>query len=284
MRIATSMALVACTTQLIVGQQRTAERIRADSTITAPNITALSTEAMAKAYGPLFAQIDFTAGRFSPDGKLLALTVSLDNRDGVWLYEFTSHKLIPVVETRHPLTTISDTAWGEHDTLYVQGKGPDPQLYWAATTLHVEEKAIPPRTVLQNFERQQLSPDLRQENGQYIVWVDHRRGGFFSLRVSRKGTKDERLVEDGSSELANYLFDAQRSIVLYPFGDGGEEGMVFEDLRALRVRHVLLPNSHRLRLLDQTHDAHRIAYVVSGTCEENNSISDSPRSVCFLAR
>jgi hypothetical protein len=250
---------------------------------------------MVAAYGNLFAQINFSGGRFSSDGRLLALTVTdlwTGDTDGVWLYELSSHRLVPVIEKCPALFRITDTIWANNDTLYVRAEGPR-KRYWAATMSHVEEKVPVPLDVVQTFEQQPSVPEFRYENTQYVrrenaqysVWV-HRGGhGFNSLRVSRKGGTDERELVAGSWELESYIFDAQRSMVLYPAG-GGEAGIAVEDLKSgSSAGGLSLPNSHRLRLLDQTRDARVIAYVVSGSCVvSSDSTTDHPRTVCLATR
>jgi hypothetical protein len=139
---------------------------------------------------------------------------------------------------------------------------------------------------------------LPRENARYAVWVETQLHGIHSLLVSLKGQKGVRQLARGSWELDGYIFDAERSTVLYPFQDlalhtdneqfvvtnGPAAGIMVADLRDLTTRLLSLPNPRHLKLLDQTRDARRIAYVVSGSCSNNDSMTNHPRNVCFATR
>jgi hypothetical protein len=300
-KFAVSLGMLTCGVSLLFGQQPPPRHQDQHLAGMRPTISASTMAALASEYGPAFAHADFVAGRFSPDGSMLALRISVRGvgADAIWLYELGSHRILPVIKKPDPYASIADMTWAEAGTLYVRSTAQYP-IYWAATMSRVQENADPPAEVLQKFERERevVSGSYKRQNARYTVWLEHHLHGSLSLLVSLKNQRGVRLLADASWELESYLFDAERSTVLYPVShvrirDGADGHVIVErlggeiimaDLRTLDKRSLLLPNAGDLRLLDQTRDAHRIAYVVAGSCFVNDSRSNIPRNVCFAYR
>lgn len=272
----------------------------APAAASAPAIATMKDEALAAAYPQLRAELEVADGRLSPDGKLLAFSLSQivsGDADQVWLYELDTGKLRPVTET--PVKgvlgfTINDTAFDADDTLYVDAERIDwrdqsnnRKLHLAATMAETREIAAFPATAAAIFARQQApyanarnDGDRDEANGDYEVSVRNQGHGAFALTATRRQGGATVLSLQGSWDLAHVVFDARRSRLLYADNDGAGRVVRIYDLESKASTQISAPVA---RLLDVS-DQGLLAYAAYAACVPGGAWppADHTVSVCFL--
>ena len=266
----------------------------------APALTTMKDEALAAAYPKLRSELKVEEGRLSPDGKLLAFSLSQivsGDPDQVWIYELATGKLRPVTET--PVRDVlgfsfTDMGFVADDTLYVDAERIDWRdqsdnrpLHLAATIAETREIPSFPAEAAQMFARQQAPyangqsfGDREESNARYVVSVVNKGHGAFTLTAKRRGSGETVLALQGSWDLAYALFDAARSRVLYAGNDKAERIVLVYDLEARRTIRIATPVD---RLLDVT-DKGLLAYSAWATCAPGGPSPppDHTLKLCFL--
>lgn len=192
--------------------------------------------------------------RLSPDGALAAIllpSLELDGPDQVWLYRIADHKLVaatPAPDQQQPHPDGSPAAIKalafQDGTLYARvaiwsaaSKGEDGESVVYAATIdggsRLNEVPAEIRTLLDKASRSgTVAPDAVPEsvsdnleairgNRHFLVWADDRGHGTIELRVRKRAAgAPVHLVAWGSWELWQYLFDADRSQLVYAADTG----------------------------------------------------------------
>jgi hypothetical protein len=147
------------------------------------------------------------------------------------------------------------------------------KVLWAATMTEAKEITEFPAAVAAAFQRQatsNLSTIPREEhNERFILRFEQPcRGCSFRLTISRSDGTGAPVVTDLER---NFLFEADRSLVLYP-QPGLYGAIVVLNLETRQSREIALPVAAEA-LLDQTRDGREIllAYLVRGSCESEES-------------
>lgn len=190
--------------------------------------------------------------RASPNGSMLAVllpSLELDGPDQVWLYRVADGRLVaatPASDLQQPHPdgapmTIGVTAW-QGDTLYMRvaewgGEGETaPQSVYAATaegSRRLDEVSADIIALLdahgrsadagqdELMESDGESPEVIRGNRDFIAWVDDRGHGTIELKMRKRTTgSPPYLMGWGGWELASYLFEAKRSLLVYPTDTG----------------------------------------------------------------
>jgi hypothetical protein len=233
-----------------------------------PPISRMEDDALAAAFPDQRRHISFGPASFSHDGKNFAFGVggiSIGAFGQVWIYDLHSHTLTPVAQAKEEsnrLLTIRDLNWGDDATLYLSALttvGPVRPVFLAATLAGT--RVIP-----------ELPNGLPTEPNSHFIVTSERlcHGCAYTLSVRRS---------DGSGpfEIAkidrNFIFDADRSLVLYPkIGPILNGSIVIFDLNTHQSREIVLPVAAQA-LLGQRHDGtgYLVAYVAVGSCEPDSS-------------
>lgn len=204
--------------------------------------------------------------RVSPDGAMLSIflpSLELDGPDQVWLYRVADGRLAaatpaPDLQQPHPdgaPMTIGATAW-QGDTLYLRiaewgGEGETaPQSVHAATaegSWRLDEVAPDIAALLDGAEEPRESgadeltegdgesPEAIRGNDDFLAWVDDRGHGTIELKMRKRTTGSPLyLVAWGGWELGSYLFDAERSLLVYP----ADTGIVVLDMAPRHERRI----------------------------------------------
>ncbi len=202
----------------------------------------------------------------SPNGALAAIWLAsfeVDGADQVWLYRFADRQLIPATpppDQRVPHAEDSPLAvmaavW-QGSTLYtrvaLQGKGdsePGPSAVYEATekgsrqltTVPADIATLldamdePSDVVPDEIAKEAESPMVVESSRSFDVWADDLGHGTIELKAwPRAAPPPSYRVAWGSWELMRYLFDKQRSQLIYPSGTG----MMIFDLSTRRERRI----------------------------------------------
>jgi len=248
----------------------------------APHITRALDAALAAAYPK--ARINFEWARFSPDGTLLAFSVSgiaTGDPEQVWLYDLRAQRMIPVTENplfgRDP--GIRDMVWDNGGTLYVEverrNSGGTHFFLMATMSALREVKQIPPQVVPEragNRDNPLPAGEGTVEDSKYKISAERRsHGGEDYLMAYPKGGNSFE-VAHGGGELRNFFFDAQSSRVVYARFEWSFTGVASMDLTTRRSETLFaLQNATGLRLLDRTRNGKVFAYTVYGDCDPDGS-------------
>jgi hypothetical protein len=240
--------------------------------------------------------LDFMSGRFSRDGKFLALVltnISIGDPEQVWLYELNSGALVPVTEPPHESMRILDIAWSGDGVLYVSaGRTPNGVMqpfFLAATMEHREEIKELPAEIAEIFKQPSKKFHMNytcceEKNDRYHVRIEAKGHGTGTLSMRRADETKWTEIAIGGFELPTFLFDGVRSRVIYPVN-----GAILNfDLATRQRGNVLtLNNPYNPFLLDETEDGETVAYVEPGGCHWAAQRAEQlgvqqPRQVCFL--
>jgi uncharacterized protein YecT (DUF1311 family) len=198
-------------------------------------------------------QVTVAGMRLSPDGSHVAILLpsrELDGPDQLWLYRVADRKLIPVTprpdtQDHHPrdaVAAIDGLAW-QGGTLFVAaslwGNSSDgvdsPSAYYAATVAGSRRLRDKPAEAQDRWESVSGGVVVRDNelpaddaatqslrgNARYLVWTADRGHGTVDLNIrARAPLGAPYLVAWGGWELAQYLFDAARSRLVYPANTG----------------------------------------------------------------
>ena len=190
--------------------------------------------------------------RVSPNGSMLAIllpSLELDGPDQVWIYRAADGRLIAATPAPDQVQPHSDgspmaiaaTAW-QGDTFYVRvsewgGEGETaPQSIYAATAEGSRrlDKVTSDITALLNAggappeprqgvltESKGENQNIIRSNRDFIAWVDDRGHGTIELKMRKRTSGSPAyLAAWGGWELAYYLFDRERSRLVYPADTG----------------------------------------------------------------
>jgi hypothetical protein len=240
--------------------------------------------------------IDFRWGRFSRDGKFLALvlsSISSGEAEQVWMYELSSGTLVPVTERPHNSMLIFDIAWSGDGILYVSGgRTPNGILkpyFLAATMEHREEIKEPPAEITEIFKQPSKKfhinyPCCLERYGPYEVKIEGKGHGAGTLSMRRTDERKWTEIAGGGFELLTFHLDETRSRVIYPLN-----GIIVEfDLSTRQSRILLkLNNPFNPFMLDVTADGKTVAYIEPGSCHGaalgvDKLRIEQPSQVCFL--
>jgi len=198
--------------------------------------------------------------RLSPDNALAAIllpSLELDGPDQIWLYRVADGRLVPATPTPdrqqpHPdgaPMAIKATAW-QGDTLYARvavwsrdaEDEAGPSTVHAATidgsvrldkvpadiAARLDGEDEPPGTEPDEMAASDgESPQSIRGNRDFLAWIDDRGHGTIELKTRKRAAgSPATLVAWGEWELADYLFDANRSRLVYP----ADTGMVVFDM------------------------------------------------------
>ncbi len=192
--------------------------------------------------------------RLSPDGALAAIqlpSLELDRPDQVWLYRVADGRLaaatpMPDMQQPHPdgaPMAIKALAW-QGDTLYVRlalwSAGSEseegPSSVYAATLAGSVQMGMVPTDIAALLDgdggpaepaaggmtdSEGESPQTVQGNGDFLAWIDDRGHGTIELKTRKRAVGSHAyLAAWGGWELADYLFEADRSRLVYPADTG----------------------------------------------------------------
>jgi len=190
--------------------------------------------------------------RLSPDGALAAIllpSLELDGPDQVWLYRVADGRLaaatpMPDMQQPHPdgaPMAIKALAW-QGDTLYVRlalwSTGSEseegPSAVYAATLTGSTQLGTVPADVAALLASDSASAEAEAMAGgdggsaqsvrgsdDFLAWIDDRGHGTLELKVRKRAAGSPAyLAAWGGWELADYLFDADRSRLVYPADTG----------------------------------------------------------------
>lgn len=212
-------------------------------------------------------QVRVAAMRLSPDGRHVAILLPSqdhDLSDQLWLYRVTDRRLTPVTpppdrQSHHSadaVATIDALAW-QGDRVYalasLWGDGGDPvagpTAVYTATADGSQRLGDVPGAVKGHFEsingglviRDDELPDddaateSMRGNAQYLVWTADRGHGTIDLHIrARAPGAAPYLVGWGGWDLAQYLFDAARSRLVY----SADTGIALFDMTTRRERRI----------------------------------------------
>ena len=203
--------------------------------------------------------------RVSPDGATLAIllpSLELDGPDQVWLYRAADGRLTAATPTPdkmqpHPdgsPMAIAGLRW-KGGTLYTRvaewgGEGETaPQSVYAATAEGSRRLDDVPADIValldvdgstktgqdELTESDGESPEAVQGNRDFLAWIDDRGHGTIELKMrGRAAGSPVWLAAWGGWELASYLFDAKRSLLVYP----ADTGIVVLDMAPRHERRI----------------------------------------------
>jgi uncharacterized protein YecT (DUF1311 family) len=192
--------------------------------------------------------------RLSPDGALAAIllpSLELDGPDQAWLYRTADGRLAaatPMPDMQQPQPdgapmAIKALAW-QGDTLYVRlalwsagGESEEgPTAVYAATVAGSVQLGTVPTAVAALLDgdggpaepaadavtdRDGESPQTVRGNGDFLAWIDDRGHGTIELKTRKRiAGSPAYLAAWGGWELADYLFEANRSRLVYPADTG----------------------------------------------------------------
>lgn len=216
------------------------------------------------------AVLPITAAQFSPDSTILALSLpslELDFPDQAWLFRSSDLRLLPATpapdrQDVHPdgsVAVLQALAWEGNGTLYARvslwgGQGerdPNAVAVYAATMngshrlpqpspnilalLDAAQKKAAPIPQQEIPEDYRDAPEMVRGNQQFIVWADDLARGTIQLKMrERHSLAADYLVAWGSWELADYLFDEKRSLLLY----AGDTGITVFNMLDRSSRHL----------------------------------------------
>ena len=254
------------------------------------HVIAMADEALRFAYPKRRSAISFYEGRFSRDGRLIALVlggIKTSDFEEVWIYEMASKQLTQVTNPQDA-SIIHDLAWSEDGILYVKAMRQRP-FFIAATPGQARETDRLPPEMADVFS--QRSKNLHfgvdcclEQNDRYAVRVIGEAHNYCRLFMRELTSKEWKQITRGGPELLTFLFDPNRSRILYP--DNGK--IVSFDLQTGQYHSLLtLKNPENPYLLDQTPDGRTIAYVERGACLWDTQPADQlrieqPAQVCFV--
>jgi hypothetical protein len=249
-----------------------------------PDIVAMVDEPLAAAYSPeQRLHLGFGPGRFSTDGGFFAFAVAgitSGDAEQVWIYDMRSQRLVPATEKPGGAALsfrIHDAAWADDGTLYVDAERIIYQVgrrvRWAASMTQTKEITEFPAAVTAAFQRQAASnlSTFQHEghNDRFILGYERPcHGCAFRLTISRSDGTGAPIVADLER---NFLFDSDRSLVLYP-RPGLYGTIVILNLQTRQSREIALPVGAEA-LLDQTRDGtgSLVAYVARSSCQPEDS-------------
>ncbi|MBN9243907.1 MAG: DUF1311 domain-containing protein [Mesorhizobium sp.] len=190
--------------------------------------------------------------RLSPDGGLAAIllpSLELDGPDQVWLYRIADGRLaaatpMPDMQQPHPdgaPMAIKALGW-QGDTLYVRlalwsaggesEEGPS-AVYAATLSGSVQLGTVPaeiaglldsdgaPAETEAMADGDDESAQTVRGNDDFLAWIDDHGHGTIELKVRKRAAgSPSYLAAWGGWELADYLFDADRSRLVYPADTG----------------------------------------------------------------
>lgn len=206
--------------------------------------------------------------RLSPDGALAAIflpSLELDGSDQIWLYRVADGRLVsatPTPDQRQPHPdgapmAIKATAW-RGDTLYARlaiwskdSKGETaPSAVYAATVDGSRRLDEAPADIaalldhedgLSRIGQDEMtksdgeSPQAIRGNRDFLAWIDDRGHGTIELKMRKRATGSPAyLVAWGGWELADRLFDANRSRLVY----AADTGVTVFDMAARGERRI----------------------------------------------
>ncbi|HEY0265898.1 MAG TPA: lysozyme inhibitor LprI family protein [Rhizomicrobium sp.] len=188
--------------------------------------TMVPDDALAAAYGKDRADVNFSDAAFSPDQKLLAFAAGVGDNRSVWLYDSTGRKLLAVsaVPPHGGNATMGAFYW-VGATLYGEGQSnaanaaPAPFRFAATMAGSRKIDKLPPAPVIagepkDTTDANAAGGERSEEGGRFGVASASQGHGAFTLTAS--DAKSEWTIEKtGGWELSGFLFDAQRSRVLY---------------------------------------------------------------------
>jgi len=211
-------------------------------------------------------EVRISAIRVSPDGTMLAIllpSLELDGPDQAWLYRVADGRLtaatpMPDPQQPHPDGTpmlIGAMAW-QGDTLYVTmtewgGAGvPAPHAVYAAgrgqsTRLEAAPAAVaallaadgePAGIASDGLTADDTeSPDALTGNDDFLAWINDLGHGTVELKMRKRAAGTPAyLVAWGGWALASYLFDADRSRLVYP----ADTGLAVLDMATRHERRI----------------------------------------------
>jgi uncharacterized protein YecT (DUF1311 family) len=253
--------------------------------------------------------------RLSPDGALAAIllpSLELDGPDQIWLYSIADRRLVaatpmPDPQQPHPdgaPLAIKATVW-QGDTLYarvaVWSKETEgetgPSVVYAATIKGGARLDKVPADIVALLDDEKKHAELGQDemtvtngvspqairgNHDFLAWIDDRGHGTIELRARKRAIgSPATLVAWGGWELSDYLFDANRSRLVYP----ADTGMTLFDMATHDERRIA-GTSHGDRPYAISDDFGLFVWSTRNTCgDEFMTVQDesAPERFC-LAR
>jgi len=253
--------------------------------------------------------------RLSPDGALAAIllpSLELDGPDQIWLYSIADRRLVaatpmPDPQQPHPdgaPLAIKATVW-QGDTLYarvaVWSKETEgetgPSVVYAATIKGGARLDKVPADIVALLDDEKKHAELGQDemtatngvspqairgNHDFLAWIDDRGHGTIELRARKRAIgSPATLVAWGGWELSDYLFDTNRSRLVYP----ADTGMTVFDMATHDERRIA-GTSHGDRPYAISDDFDLFVWSTRNTCgDEFMTVRDesAPERFC-LAR
>jgi hypothetical protein len=245
-------------------------------------------------------------GRFSPGGRFLAFTTFAGNGVGVqvWTYDLRSERLTPAIVGAQGLpgvnigwvggTLYADYSNNVQFAKFNTDNGPGPDILFAATARGTREIQALPRAAREALREDQMHQTGVASNGRFAVSAAHQtcfRCTEFDLTARPADGGKPYVIASGSGELGSFIFEPDRSLVLYPTM-GFPYTIVTYDLNTRQKYLTYLPNGAQL-LLDATPESggYLVAYISNGPCQGYASGTGfypwpvpavrAPNNVCF---
>lgn len=253
-----------------------------------PGVSEMNAEALGADQPEDRVQAAFRYGRFSPDGKLFAVTIGDPEPQAVWLYDLASRRLTEAVPQSSQPLTVDSMGW-IGDTLYAH-KGLNNRgnpSYYVATVEGTKEVAELPPAAEKALDKPLGSNAEGLGNSRFKVKLQGALHGSFSLDAQTADGRETIPITGGSWELQSFIFLPDRSLVFYPAPSYPAIGVF--DLNSRKVQEIYLP-AMTLNLLDVKHVSGclLIGYTTSGPCDPglpSGGVEVRPRyrpmNVCF---
>jgi hypothetical protein len=239
----------------------------------APKVIAMNDHLLSKMYPGLGRlEMGFGPARFSPDGRYLALIITANVRmDDLWRYDTSTQELVALGDGA------VEVAW-DGDRLYALLSNPEFMNSYSVVEATATGLKRPPQvplavqSIFTRWEQGEPPTVLKvEQNSRYVVSSDNPCHGCVpEIKVRRKGSNRERNIakeQKGFVFLGGFLFDRQRSVVIYP-EIAFTSILVASSLDTGDTGILPLPTPYVASLLDgrAEPDGYEIAFVSAGSC------------------
>jgi hypothetical protein len=253
-----------------------------------PRVTQMNAEALGAAYLEQRVFIRFQYGRFSPDGKLFAVTTGDPDPQAVWFYDLTSRRLTPVIPPAMGGPGVISMGWAG-DTLYAEQSHHDigGGRFFSATAEGAKEILELPAAGEEALKERLGFNEGSARNERFIVTTQGPFHGPFPLTAQTADGRETFTIAEGSWELQSFVLVPDRSLVLYP--TFFYPAVVVFDLNTRKSEETFLPvRAERLLDVKPEADGFLIAYTTLGPCDPGDTAAGSrfqplhrPKDVCF---
>lgn len=220
--------------------------------------------------------LGFGPGYFSPDGEFFAVLVSTGSSAGgqVWLYDLMNKHLMPATPNP-PLYSETDASiigW-VGDTVYAKESGEGgsgPINYFAAAAEAARQISAVPAAVKVTLNPASARKSGTVSNGRFTVSAisptcEHCTGLDLTVRPAKGGKPY--VIAEGSWELDSFIFELDRSLVIYPT-EGFPDAIISYALDTRHRRLSYLPNgAQHLLAARPEHGGYLVAYTSYGPCQ-----------------